>query len=86
MTENSKLVNINRYILPWGPKFFNRITMATVITTQDNTTYKQKRQTSMPRAGFETAIPATKQPQTYALHRAVTGIGYNNTYIINIIP
>jgi hypothetical protein len=29
----------------------------------------------MPRAGFETAIPATKRPQTYALDRAATGIG-----------
>jgi hypothetical protein len=29
----------------------------------------------MPRAGFETAIPATKSPQTYALDRAATGIG-----------
>jgi hypothetical protein len=26
-------------------------------------------------AGFEPAIPATKQPQTYALDRAATGIG-----------
>jgi hypothetical protein len=30
------------------------------------------RQTSMPRAGFEPAIPATKRPQTYALDRAAT--------------
>jgi hypothetical protein len=29
----------------------------------------------MSRAGFEAAIPATKRPQTYALDRAVTGIG-----------
>jgi hypothetical protein len=27
----------------------------------------------MPKAGFELAIPATKQPQTYALDRAATG-------------
>jgi hypothetical protein len=26
-------------------------------------------------AGFETAIPATKQPKTYALDRAASGIG-----------
>jgi hypothetical protein len=31
----------------------------------------------MPRAGFEPTIPATKQPQTYALDRAATGIGTN---------
>jgi hypothetical protein len=29
----------------------------------------------MLRAGFEPAIPATKLPQTYALDRAVAGIG-----------
>jgi hypothetical protein len=29
----------------------------------------------MPLAGFETAIPATKRLQTYALDRAATGIG-----------
>jgi hypothetical protein len=42
------------------------------------------RQTSMPRAGFEPAIAATKPPQTYALDRAATGsavinITTNNT-------
>jgi hypothetical protein len=29
----------------------------------------------MPRTEFELATPATKQPQTYALDRAATGIG-----------
>jgi hypothetical protein len=29
----------------------------------------------MPRARFETAIPATKRPQTFALDRADTGFG-----------
>jgi hypothetical protein len=29
----------------------------------------------MPSAGFETATPATKRPQTYALYREATGIG-----------
>jgi hypothetical protein len=29
----------------------------------------------MPREGFEPATPATKRPQTYALHRVTTGIG-----------
>jgi hypothetical protein len=41
------------------------------LTTQ--TLYK--RQTSMPPMGFEPAIPATEQPQTYTLDRAATGIG-----------
>jgi hypothetical protein len=41
-------------------------------TTQHTDT---KRQTSIPRAGFESATPATKRPQTYALDRAATGIG-----------
>jgi hypothetical protein len=43
------------------------------LPTQDNTTYKQKRQTSKHSAGFDPAIPATKRPQTYALDRASTG-------------
>jgi hypothetical protein len=30
----------------------------------------------MPGAGYEPAMPATKRPQTYALDRAATGIGY----------
>jgi hypothetical protein len=29
----------------------------------------------MPSAGFETATPATKRPQTYALDRAATEVG-----------
>jgi hypothetical protein len=45
-------------------------------------TGQHKRQTSMSRAGFEPAIPATKRPQTYALDRAVTGIGLFN-YILS---
>jgi hypothetical protein len=35
----------------------------------------RKRQTSMPPAGFEPAIPASEPPQTHALDRAATGIG-----------
>jgi hypothetical protein len=33
-------------------------------------------QTSMPWAGFESATPATKQRQTYALNHVATGIGH----------
>jgi hypothetical protein len=44
------------------------------LPTQDNTTCKHKRHTSMPRAAFEPAIPVTKQPQPYALYRAAAGI------------
>jgi hypothetical protein len=44
------------------------------LPTQDNTTYRHNRQTSMPSSGFEPATPATKRPQTYALDRAATGI------------
>jgi hypothetical protein len=32
-------------------------------------------QTAMLPAGFETAIPANEQPQTYALDRTASGIG-----------
>jgi hypothetical protein len=35
------------------------------------------RQTSIPPAGFEPAIPESERPQTHALDRAATGIGYN---------
>jgi len=35
------------------------------------------RQTSMPPAGFELTIPASKQPQTHAYDRAVTGNGWS---------
>ena len=34
------------------------------------------RQTPMPPAGFEPAIPARERPQTHALDRAATGIGF----------
>ena len=34
------------------------------------------RQTSMPPAGFEPAIPASEGPQIHALHRAATGIPF----------
>jgi hypothetical protein len=36
-----------------------------------------KRQTSMPPAGFEPTIPASERPQTHALDRAATGIGWD---------
>jgi hypothetical protein len=31
-------------------------------------------------AGFELAIPASERPQTHALDRAATGIGYIKSY------
>jgi len=36
-----------------------------------------KRQTSIPPAGFEPAIPASERPQTYALEGTAAGIGPN---------
>ena len=36
-----------------------------------------ERATSMPPAGFQPSIPASERPQTLALDRAPTGIGYN---------
>jgi hypothetical protein len=50
------------------------------LPTQDNTTYKHNRQTSMPRVGFEHAPPATKRSQTDALDRAATGLGFITSY------
>jgi hypothetical protein len=41
--------------------------------TKHNT---HNRQTSMPTVRFEPAIPASEWPQTYALDRAATGIGF----------
>jgi hypothetical protein len=35
----------------------------------------------MPRAGFETATPVTKRPQTYALDRAAAGVGTKDNYL-----
>jgi hypothetical protein len=46
-----------------------------------------KRQTSMPPAGFEPAIPASEQPQTLALDRPTTGIGkYIHIFIFELGP
>jgi hypothetical protein len=45
------------------------------VAEASNYTGQHNRQTSMPRAGFEPATPATKRPQTY---RAATGIGQFN--------
>jgi len=44
-----------------------------VAETSTHNTYR--RQTSMPPAGFEHAIPASELPQTHALDRVATGIG-----------
>jgi len=35
----------------------------------------------MPVVGFEPTIPAGEWPQTYALDRATTGTGRQNTYV-----
>jgi len=45
-----------------------------------------KKQTSMPPVGFEPAIPASERPQTHALDRAATEIGYasNNIFKENV--
>ena len=39
----------------------------------------------MPSAGFEPAISAIKRPQTYALDRAVTGIGASTFFGKNLL-
>jgi hypothetical protein len=45
-----------------------------VVDTYLTTYNTQKRQASMPLAGFEPAIPAIERQQTHALDHAVTGI------------
>ena len=40
------------------------------------------RQTSVPPVGFEPAISADEQPQTYALDRAATGTGLHIVYVV----
>jgi hypothetical protein len=55
------------------------------LPTQDNTTYKHKRQTSMRPAGFEPANPATERTQTYALDGAATEIGVSINWNVDII-
>jgi hypothetical protein len=47
--------------------------LAEISTWQRTNTYK--RQTSMPPLGFETTIPASARPQSYAWDRVATGIG-----------
>jgi len=49
------------------------------------TTHKtHKKQTSMPPAGFEPAIPASERPQTEALDGAATGTGTLDVRNINL--
>ena len=40
-----------------------------------------KRQTSLPLAGFEPAIPPSERPKTHTLDRATAGIGYIRTVL-----
>ena len=40
-----------------------------------------KRQTFMPPSGLESTIPVSERPQTHALDRAATGIGYPQTFV-----
>jgi hypothetical protein len=47
------------------------------------TTHKHcTRQTSMPPAGFEHTIPVSARPQTYAVDRVATGIGFTPDLLI----
>jgi len=47
------------------------LTQGPLPTTHDT----RKRQTSIPSAGFESAIPASERPQTYATDLAASWIG-----------
>jgi hypothetical protein len=55
--------------LPWTSDHQSQRPLPT-----QNRIHNHKRQTSMPRAGFKSAIPATKRPKAYSLDRAATGI------------
>jgi hypothetical protein len=44
-----------------------------------------KRQTSMSSVGFKPTIPASKQPQTHALARVATGIGWSESVAPRIL-
>jgi hypothetical protein len=46
---------------------------------------QHSKQTSMPPVGFETAIPASERPQTHALDRAATGIGFFGGRYIRVL-
>jgi hypothetical protein len=39
----------------------------------------------MPQAGFESSISASEQPQTHALDRAATAIGYSLSSDLNFV-
>ena len=56
------------------------------VTTQHNTTQHLLglRVWTLPRAGFEPAVPASKRQQTHALERAATGIGRLHTMIWDV--
>ena len=67
-----------------GPPHYGRFTITFRHTTLVRTARLRdyltthnihNRETSMPPAGFEPAIPASERPQDHALDRAATGIG-----------
>ena len=45
----------------------------------------QVRQTSVSWAGFKPTIPASEQPQTYALDSAVTGFFFWTSYVLKLV-
>ena len=66
-----------RYCCPWS------LSMTHTYTHKDSSKREiawqhkiHRSETSMPSAGVEPTIKASKRPQTQALDRAVTGIGY----------
>ena len=70
-----------RTTVGWAPLDERSARRRDLYLTAHNT---HSRQTSMPPVGFETTIPASEQPQTYALDRAATGNGNKNHYAIQI--
>ena len=50
--------------------------------SSDNTQHPQERETTMPTAGFEPAIPASERPQTHTSDRTATGIEFHSMHTL----
>jgi hypothetical protein len=70
---SSRSCSIGHTALGWTPLEERSARRRALYLTTYNT---HKRHTSMPPVGLKPAIPGSELPQTHALDRAATGIGY----------